>query len=1218
MPVFDPSTRHFFRRALVALAVLACTAANARAQSSTTATLRGHVEDPTGAVLPGVTMTLTNQGTKAVQTTVTDNRGQYLFSAVFSGTYDLKAELSGFKTYQQTSLVLSPNDTRGVDVKLEIGQQTQEVTVVATPEIIQTETGAREGVLSTKQIDNLSVIGRSSLELLRILPGVVTDFNVGESVSFGGGANNTQGYTVNGIRSSGNTVQLDGSSLIDIGSNSGVIVTLNNDMVSEVKVQSSNFAAEYGAGGMNVSAVTKAGASKFHGEGYDYWRNYRFASNDASNVITKTDKPQSTYNYPGGNVGGPLFFGDNYTKNHDKLFFFVGLEGQRQQVDSGAHYSRTYTDAMKNGDFSALLANRGSNLNSIPQLLIPQGFPGAGSPVPNNNMAPYMTATGKYLASLYPAANFNDPNNLYNYVYSRLEPSNRIDFKSRFDWNMSSRTRAYVRVARESEENINPRGVWWGPSDVALPSPNVGDNVGRSFSGNVVSVLSSTMTNEALVSYSRLTLDNHFQNPDLIKQGAGGITFNGIFPQSQTSPYLPTDILHGWGGSGQVGNLWAAANDVYAHNDSLQFSDKLTKLMGSHGMKFGITLERGQKQQNFQNLEAGQLWFGTDNNTGTGNSAADMLVGRVGQFNQGTAAKGSPSPGEPYGQFRFWNTDAFAQDSWKVKSNLTLEYGVRFGSWTNNQELNGLGGYFDPALYNKNAGTFLDPGTFQKVNGVCYVASGCAPGGIVPNRGPFALPRINAAWDIDGKGNNVLRGGYGMFYNRNMGNVEYDNTLRLAPNAYQVATDFWAGGNYGNGTGLTYDTIHEATLANRIGSLAINTLNPKDLKWPTTHSFSMTYERRIFYNQIISTAYVGTRGRDLVSRENGNVMPFGAMSSGTFNGINLSDPVNRYAVASDTANLGVFRPFNAFSGSGTGCGGSVPLCVYDFNGVANYDSLQVTLSRQTGRRLQYFVAYTLSKNRGTLGGEYSQIDPYDPSRTYGVLPVDRTHNLNVSWTAFLPDSKSDNAVAKGALNGWKLSGISSLASGIPITPVFSGAAASSATAAAYFGTPDVVGPSVTSGNALAPVYTCDPRTGNTGVGESILNINCFGFPAFGQNGSNVPKYNIRTPMRTNTDLTVFKDISTFSDQKLQVRFGFFNLFNQSFANTNVANDINLTLDTTCNVIVHNVPTGNGSNVTDACDVTKGFSFTPQTLQNYGKINIKRGHRVVEFVLKYYF
>jgi hypothetical protein len=1204
----------------VVLAVLACTVATARGQSSTTATLRGHVEDPSGAVLPGVTLTLTNQGTKAVQTAVTDNRGQYLFGGVFSGTYDLKAELSGFKAYQTTGLVLNPNDTRGLDIKLEIGQQTQEVTVIAESEIIQTETGAREGVLNAQQIDNLSVIGRSSLELLRILPGVVTEFNQGESVSFGGGANNTQGYTVNGIRSSANTVQLDGSSLIDIGSNSGVIVTLNNDMVQEVKVQSSNFAAEYGAGGMNVSAVTKAGSSKFHGEGYDYLRNYRFASNDASNVITKTEKPKSTYNYPGGNVGGPLYFGDNYTKNHDKLFFFVGLEGQRQQVDSGAHYSRTYTDAMKTGDFSQLLANTGSNLNSIPQLKIPQGYPGAGNPAPNNNMAPYMTAMGKYLASLYPSPNFNDPNNLYNYVYSRLEPSNRIDFKSRFDWNMTNRTRAYVRIARESEEDINPRGVWWGPSDVALPSPNVGNNVGRSVSGNVVSVLSSTMTNEALVSYSRLTLDNHFQSPDLIKQGAGGVTFQGIFPASQSSPYLPTDILHGWGGSGQVGNLWAAANDVYAHNDSLQFSDKITKLMGTHGLKAGITLERGQKQQNFQNLEAGQLWFAsnTDNAAGTtGNSAADLLVGRIGSFTQGTAAKGNPSPGQPYGDFRFWDTDAFAQDSWKMRSNLTLEYGVRFGYWTNNQELNGLGGYFSPSLYNPNAGTFLDPGSFQKVNGVCYVYTGCAPAGILGNRGPFALPRVNAAWDIDGKGTNVLRGGYGMFYNRNMGNVEYDNTLRLAPNAYQVGTDVWAGGSYGNGTGLTYDTVHEATLANRIGSLAINTLDPHNFKWPITHSFSATYERRIFYNQVVSAAYVGTRGRDLVSRTNGNVMPYGVMMTGTFNGtngyagspINLSDPVNRYAVASDSANLSTFRHFNALNG----------ITTYDFEGVANYDSLQATLSRQTGRRLQYFVAYTLSRNRGTLGGEYSSIDPYDPSRTYGVLPSDRTHTLNVSWNAFLPDgSKGNSAVAKAALNGWQLSGITSLASGIPIVPVFSGAAASAAVATTYFGTADVVGPSNTAGNALAPVYTCDPRTGNTGVGQSILNINCIAVPAFGQNGSNIPKYNIRTPTRTNTDLTIFKNFATVHDQKLQVRFGFFNLFNQSFANTNVSNDINLTLDTTCNVTVPNVPTGNGANTTNACDVTKGFSFTPQTLQNFGKINITRGHRVVEFVLKYYF
>ena len=388
-----------------ALALLMVTlyTARAAAQNSTTAMIRGNVQDSTGSVLPGATITLTNQGTKAVTTAVTDDRGQYLLAGL---PRRLRPEggavrIQDLRTEERHAVA----ERRARHRRQARGRQAdaRRSRSPRRPKSSRPRPGAREGVLSAKQIDNLSVIGRSSLELLRILPGVVTDFNVGESVSFGGGANNTQGYTVNGIRSSGNTVQLDGSSLIDIGSNSGVIVTLNNDMVQEVKVQSSNFAAEYGAGGMNVSGVTKAGSSKFHGEGYDYWRDYRFAANDRSNSITNTPKPKSSYQYPGGNFGGPLFFGDNYTKNHDKLFFFVGLEAQRQQVDSGARFSRTFTDAAKrNGDFSELLANRGSNLNSVPQLMIPQGFPGAGTPAPNNNMAPYMTPLGKYIASLYP------------------------------------------------------------------------------------------------------------------------------------------------------------------------------------------------------------------------------------------------------------------------------------------------------------------------------------------------------------------------------------------------------------------------------------------------------------------------------------------------------------------------------------------------------------------------------------------------------------------------------------------------------------------------------------------------------------------------------------------------------------------------------------------------------------------------------------------------
>ncbi len=400
--------------------------------------------------------------------------------------------------------------------------------------MIQTETGAREGVLTAKQIDNLSVIGRSALELMRILPGVVTEFNQGESVSFGGGGNNTQGYTVNGIRSSANMVSLDGSSLIDIGSNNGVIISLNNDMVQEVKVQSSNFAAEYGTGGMNVGGVTKAGSSKFHGALYDYWRDHRFAANDRSNSIAGTPKPKSTYQYPGGNIGGPITFGDSYTKNHDKLFFFAAFEVQRQQVDSGSRFNRTSREAMRNGDFSELLANRGANLNSIPQLRIPQGFPNAGQPAPNNDMRPYMTPLGKYLASLYPLPNYSDPNNLYNYVYSRARTDATAPTSRRGSTGTSAtRTKAYVRVAREGETTENPRGVWWGPSDVALPTPNIGTNSGRSFAGNVVTVLSPSMTNEVLVSYSRLTLDNHFKDRARIRQGVGGIRSTASSPPAR-------------------------------------------------------------------------------------------------------------------------------------------------------------------------------------------------------------------------------------------------------------------------------------------------------------------------------------------------------------------------------------------------------------------------------------------------------------------------------------------------------------------------------------------------------------------------------------------------------------------------------------------------------------------------------------------------------------
>jgi carboxypeptidase family protein len=1197
--------------AVWAAAALLLTSTTALGQGSTTATIRGNIQDTSGGVLPGAAVTLTNAATRTSHTVTSDERGQYAFGAVSPGAYNLKVELSGFKTYEQRNIQVSPNDTRGIDIRLDVGQQSETVTVTAQQEVIQTETGAREGVLTAKQIDNLSVIGRSALELLRILPGVVApDQSAMESVSFGGGANNTQGYSVNGIRGSANRVELDGSSLIDIGSNSGVIVTLNNDMVQEVKVESSNFAAEFGAGGMNVSAVTKGGSSRFSGTLYDYNRNYHVAANDRSNSITGTPRPKSTFNYPGGNIGGPVLIpGLNWNRGRDKAFFFAGLEIQRQQVDPGSYLSTTLTDKMRRGDLSELLPGNcvEQNLNmGCANFNIPAGFPDAGTPAPNNNFAPYMHPLGRVIGNLYPQPNLVVPDNRYNYVFHTLQPTHREDLKFRVDYNITNNTRAYVRTAIEHENAENARGIWWASSDVALPTPTYGDNKGRSVSGNVVSVLSPSMTNEVVVSWSRLTLDNFWRDPSKVRiDGYPELKgyAQGFFPGE--SPYLPLNLITSGWGQGGPGNLWAPAMDVYAHNDALQFSEKLTKIAGAHGLKFGFSAEKGRKQQNFQNDEMGYMEFDPWATGGTGNALADMLTGRLATYRQGTQI--------PEGHWRYWNIDGFAQDSWKLKSNFTLEFGVRTGYWTNNEELQKFGGYFDPSFYDNSKGTFLDPGTYKQLNGWRYASRGEAPLGGVSNRRPFVMPRVNAAWDLTKNGKNVLRGGVGIFYNRNMGNLEYDY-LRIPPTSYSVSTNSSAGSNLGGGLGLTYDTIRELDWTTRVSTLTLNTLNPNSSTWPKTYSFSTSFARRIFFNQVVEAAYVGTRGRDLVSRRHLNVVPLDAVLKGTVNGVDLSVPLNR--VALDDSVLNQFRPFSAYPA----------IDDWSFEGVSNYNSLQVTLSRQTGRRLQYFAAYTLARAEGTTSGngEYGFIDPFDPKRTYGVLPEDRTHIFNLSWNAFLPDGAKggmNNPIGRGVLNGWQLSGISTLASGVPIYLGFGGQAGSTDITQAIFGTPDIIGnPGPGGGNrgGLAPIYTCDPRTGNTGVGEKILDINCIKIPAFGENGGLIPKFNLRMPTRINHDVTLFKNFAITGEQKLQFRVGFFNIFNQAWATTQSAADVDLVLETTCGRIVNGIANGAGGTSDNVCDPTSGFQYTDTAKQNFGKINLKRGHRVIEFALKYYF
>jgi len=288
------------------------------------------------------TVTLISDKTKNERKATTNSEGNYAFQLVDPGSYSLKIEAGGFKTLSQTGVILSPSDNKGLDLTLEVGATSETVTITGLSEEIKTETGEKSNTISAKQIENLSIISRNSLELLRILPGVVApDASTYQISGFG----DASSYQANGQRGQNNNVSVDGSRVIDIGCNCGSIVSLNNDFVQEVTIKTSNFAAEHGNSGVQISGTTKSGGRDFHGSGYTYVRHEALAANDRfRNYIKAGDpnslagqKPIGQFYYPGGTIGGPItlpkkVFGPlgGFNEGRDKLFFFVGFEVQRQ------------------------------------------------------------------------------------------------------------------------------------------------------------------------------------------------------------------------------------------------------------------------------------------------------------------------------------------------------------------------------------------------------------------------------------------------------------------------------------------------------------------------------------------------------------------------------------------------------------------------------------------------------------------------------------------------------------------------------------------------------------------------------------------------------------------------------------------------------------------------------------------------------------------------
>jgi len=317
------------------------------------------------------------------------------------------------------------------------------------------------------------------------------------------------------------------------------------------------------------------------------------------------------------------------------------------------------------------------------------------------------------------------------------------------------------------------------------------------------------------------------------------------------------------------------------------------------------------------------------------------------------------------------------------------------------------------------------------------------------------------------------------------------------------------------------------------------------------------------------------------------------------------------------------RPFKPFPAYNT-------VFFDQFTGTSSYHSLQATLSHQSGKNLQYFLTYTFGKALGTVAVNESDgsafADPVDTrGRSWGVLPFDRTHVFNLSYNYNLPKlarGMLDHAILRGVLDGWQMSGITTFQSGTPIRLRFSGDLAATGQALAWYGT-DAFNTQGQSVGAITPVYLKNPSRGGSSLGAKVLDINALAIPSFGDSGPYQPPFYIRTPSRSNFDVSFFKNFAISESKKIQFRTGFFNLFNQAYptrlsVTDPNASDIYLNLNTVCNKRVASAPNGVGGTRTDFCDPTGGFSYTQETIDKFGQITNKHGRRIVEFALKFYY
>lgn len=1214
------------------LVLLLCVCAPLFAQRFS-GSIGGVVTDPQGAVVPGAQVTITNQATGASQTAITTSAGAYSAPSLDPGNYTISVKSSSFKEFVAKNVTVNVSTATTVNAVLQLGNANEEVTVEGSAIQVETSSGAVGNVINGTEVRELPLNGNNFMQLTQLVPGVssLSDFNTVKK-----GLEGNADFSVNGNMITSNIFMVDGVNNNDIGSNRTILIYPSIQAIDEFKILRNSYGAEYGqASGAIINIVTRSGTNQWHGGASYYGRNTVLNSTDYFTHQVESQNPLITKapiqrNDALFNISGPII--------KDKLFFFESEEWDRE-IRGATYAAQVPTLAERGGDFSQPIPGMASDCsggNGQVSSNYTNTLDGGGNPfaaaVPfTGNVIPAaaLSPFGLNYLGNFPLPNLANPVNCANWAQNAKIPVNWREDNIRGDYNITPTWKLFARYTRDTWANPFPSTLqYWGEDEY----PEVGEGWSQPSSQATIrltKLIGPSAVNDFQVSYGANAITvtrggtgvggNYYTSPGVLAPTLSANAFvysvNQLslpyFPLSgKAYPLAPTANSLGqpgfWGNGPQgvsckIGVCGTFAQQGPWHNNEqlLILKDDFSKVMGAHTFRAGFLATNNQKDQRDNNeslQDNAAYWSSTADGWGgpqsSGNGVFDML-------NRQTQWGFSESSTNPFEYIRWHDFEFYGTDNWKIRRNVTIDYGVRWSFIRNAYAGNGEIGFWEPGLFNPNLSPANSPcnGMLLTKVGLADCSAAGLPGGtlgqgggLIPNNNHLIQPRIGIAWDVNGDGKTAIRAGFGTFYNRFFLNTWF----AAAGNPPYV---FGLPGSVGQ---RQFDNPAPA-FAGVLGTKpSIGTAQNDNI--PEAIQYNLTIERELWRNTKLEIGYVGNQGRFLQTFVNANAPT------------TLAGRL-KYAESSfgGTQNV-AFTPFGPATGWGA-------ISFGNFNGTSHYDSLQALFKTRL-KIVDAQFAYTYSKsltntdlgdssgtlqtnNGGTGSGNLIIAD--NPKYDYGPSELNRPHVLSGSLVYNAPALSGQNGFVRAALASWETSAILQYASG-PSINVFAGLGQ------------DLIG--VGEANADRPnlVSGQSCRVGNASE-NNWLNPNMFTLNGY-QVGSipSTPRGVCQGPGIAQTDFSIRKNFKITERVTAKFSMDFFNLFNKTqFLPTNISN----ILSTGGNVTLCNPTAGTAQGLTAVCpgvgkDIVQWSptgGTNPSITSTFGQASQDRAPRQMQYGLK---